>query len=424
MFRMLCLASAGGALEFYDFVIFVFLAEAISVLFFPPDMPTWLAMIQTYGIFASGYIFRPLGGIVLAHFGDMFGRKRVFAFSILLMAGATLAVGLLPTYQSAGIAAPLLLVVLRIFQGIAIGGEVPGAWTFAAEHVSSRRVGFACGLVCAGLGVGIFLGASLTALTTMILPPADMLSYGWRLPFILGGVFGLIGMRLRRMLHETPVFVALRAKKQLVPELPLAVVVKTYRRSIVISVLCTWILSASVVMLTLMVPTILEGSHHVDHQVALIATTISAMSLVVGVVSGGLLFDRIGAARFFMVGGLFLAIGGFAFYNISTPAPAQVFLSSAIIGFSGLSAVGAAVVMVSCFPPPVRFSGVSFSYNVSYAFFGGLTPVTLATFLTISSLSHVFYLLFVSALTMGLGVYFLVRPEALTDQEQVSTAQR
>tara|TARA_Y100000588_G_scaffold379478_1_gene461711 strand:- start:516 stop:917 length:402 start_codon:yes stop_codon:yes gene_type:complete len=120
--KTLSLSALGGALEFYDFVIYVYFANVVGHLFFPADMPEWLSQVQTYGIFAAGYLARPLGGIVMAHFGDMLGRKRMFMFSIFLMAVPTLAIGLMPTYDTIGIAAPLLLLLFRVMQGAAIGG--------------------------------------------------------------------------------------------------------------------------------------------------------------------------------------------------------------------------------------------------------------------------------------------------------------
>jgi MFS family permease len=128
-YKTLTLAALGGALEFYDFIIFVFFAAVVGELFFPADIPEWLRQVQTFGIFAAGYLARPLGGIIMAHFGDLVGRKKMFTLSILLMALPTLAIGLLPTYASIGIAAPLLLLLMRILQGAAIGG-------------SARRLGF------------------------------------------------------------------------------------------------------------------------------------------------------------------------------------------------------------------------------------------------------------------------------------------
>src|SRR5260370_41066210 len=132
--KPLLLASVGSAFEFYDFVVFIFFTSTIAKLFFPPTFPDWNRQLASYTIFAAGYVVRPLGGIVMAHFGDTRGRKRVFTFSLLLMALPTLLIGLLPTYTAIGVAAPMLLLAMRLFQGIAIGGEAPGAWVFVAEH--------------------------------------------------------------------------------------------------------------------------------------------------------------------------------------------------------------------------------------------------------------------------------------------------
>ena len=139
--KVLALASLGGALEFYDFVVYVFFATTLSQLFFPVGMSQSLRDFQSFGIFAAGYLARPLGGIVMAHFGDLVGRKRMFMLSVLLMAVPTFAIGLLPTFSHIGFAAPVLLLSLRMLQGAAIGGEVPGAWVFASEHVSPARTG-------------------------------------------------------------------------------------------------------------------------------------------------------------------------------------------------------------------------------------------------------------------------------------------
>ena len=184
--KTLSLAALGGALEFYDFVIFVFFATTMGALFFPPDMPGWLKLVQTFGIFAAGYLARPLGGIVMAHFGDLLGRKRMFTLSIFLMAVPTLVMGLLPTYAQIGIWAPLALLLMRVVQGAAIGGEVPGAWVFVAEHVPSRHIGYACGTLTSGLTAGILLGSLMATLINSIYTPAEVMDWAWRLPFLVG----------------------------------------------------------------------------------------------------------------------------------------------------------------------------------------------------------------------------------------------
>ena len=198
-YKTLTLAALGGALEFYDFIIFVFFAAVVGALFFPADIPEWLRQVQTFGIFAAGYLARPLGGIVMAHFGDLVGRKKMFTLSILLMAVPTLAIGLLPTYESMGIIAPLLLLLMRILQGAAIGGEVPGAWVFVAEHVPVRRIGIACGTLTAGLTIGILLGSVVATIINTSMTQQAVHDWGWRIPFLLGGAFGLVAMYLRQI---------------------------------------------------------------------------------------------------------------------------------------------------------------------------------------------------------------------------------
>ncbi|CAK7009542.1 MAG: Sialic acid transporter NanT [Citrobacter freundii] len=230
-YKTLTLAALGGALEFYDFIIFVFFAAVVGELFFPADIPEWLRQVQTFGIFAAGYLARPLGGIIMAHFGDLVGRKKMFTLSILLMAIPTLAIGLLPTYASMGILAPLLLLLMRILQGAAIGGEVPGAWVFVAEHVPERRIGIACGTLTAGLTVGILLGSVVATLVNTSLTQQAVHDYGWRIPFLLGGVFGLVAMYLRRWLQETPIFLEMQQRKALAQELPVKSVVSKHKKS-------------------------------------------------------------------------------------------------------------------------------------------------------------------------------------------------
>jgi MFS family permease len=411
--QTLLLTTAGGALEFYDFVIFIFVADFIGAQFFPPHLPDWLVTVQTFGIIATGYVVRPVGGVILAHFGDVFGRKNVFLFSILLMAISTLAIAVLPDYSQIGMAAPMILIVLRMLQGIAIGGEVPGAWTFAAEHIAADRIGLACGIVGAGLAFGTFLGSTVMELVTSILPPDQMMDFGWRLPFLLGGVLGVLGVYLRRMLQETPVFMALRSHRLLIPQLPLNVVIRHYGRSIIISALCTWILAACVLTLTLLMPTILEKLHHISRRETLTVASISSAFRMVALVFAGIAVDVIGPARVFILGGCLLAFGAFALAIIENTGIYYLCIVSAVIGLSGAVATAVPVVMVRSFPPQVRYSGVSFSYNVSYAIFAALTPLCLAMLSANHTLAHVYYLLSVSVGTIAMGVYLWLTPSTM-----------
>lgn len=403
-YKTLSLAALGGALEFYDFIIFVFFAVVIGELFFPADIPEWLRQFQTFGIFAAGYLARPLGGIIMAHFGDLIGRKRMFTLSILLMALPTLMIGLLPTYAVLGIGAPLALLGLRILQGAAIGGEVPGAWVFVAEHVPARRVGLACGTLTAGLTAGILLGSLIATAVNKNLTPAEVSEWGWRVPFLLGGIFGIVAMYLRRWLHETPVFAEMQANKALAEELPLKTVLRSHKGSVVISMLLTWLLSAGIVVVILMTPTYLQKVHGISPADALTANSLAILALTLGCIVYGRLIDALGSGPTFMLGSLLLAGSSYAFYHGLLAGTEQLVPLYMLAGFA-VGIVGAVpYVMVNAFPAVVRFSGLSFSYNVAYAIFGGLTPMLVTLWMKNDVLAPSHYVVSLSALGFAIGV--------------------
>ncbi|ELY6210529.1 MFS transporter [Cronobacter dublinensis] len=404
-YKTLMLAALGGALEFYDFIIFVFFAAVVGGLFFPPDIPEWLRQVQTFGIFAAGYLARPLGGIIMAHFGDLVGRKKMFTLSILLMAVPTLLIGLLPDYAAMGIAAPVLLLLMRILQGAAIGGEVPGAWVFVAEHVPEKRIGIACGTLTAGLTVGILLGSVVATLINTSMTPQAIHDGGWRIPFLLGGAFGLVAMYLRRWLQETPIFLEMQQRKALARELPVKAVVVKHRQGVIISMLLTWLLSAGIVVVILMSPVWLQKQYGFAPAVTLKANSIATIMLCVGCLLAGLAADRFGASRTFVVGSVLLAASSWAFYHLSGAHPEQLFLLYGVVGLC-VGVVGAVpFVMVRAFPAAVRFTGISFSYNVAYAIFGGLTPIAVTMLMGVSPMAPAWYVLALSLMGLGLGVW-------------------
>jgi MFS family permease len=399
-YKTLALAALGGALEFYDFIIFVFFANAIGQLFFPPEMPDWLRTLQTFGIFAAGYVVRPLGGIVMAHFGDLLGRKRMFTLSILLMSVPTLAIGLLPTYASIGLAAPMLLLLMRVLQGAAVGGEVPGAWVFVAEHVPARHTGYACGVLTAGLTFGILLGSLMATGLNTAYQPAEVLAGAWRWPFLLGGLFGLASMYLRRWLHETPVFAEMAQRKALAADMPLKTVLRSHRAAVAVSMLLTWMLSAGIVVLILMTPALLQKIYHIDARTSLVANTLATVGLALGCVFYGMLADRVGPKPVLLVGALLLAICTWVFYTTLRTQPELLLPLYGLTGFF-VGVVGAVpCVLVQAFPPQVRFSGLSFSYNLSYAIFGGLTPVVVTLMLKNDPLAPAYYVIAVCLIGM------------------------
>lgn len=372
--RTLGLSSLGGALEFYDFVIYIFYAKIISELFFPTGLSPFWAMLNTYGIFAAGYFFRPLGGVVMAHFGDLIGRKRLFSLSILLMALPTLMIGLMPTFETIGYVAPLLLLLMRIVQGIAIGGEIPAAWTFVSEHVPQQKIGFANGLLTAGLSLGILLGALMSLFISLQFSETAIHDWAWRIPFIIGGIFGLVALYLRSYLKETPVFKAMQARKELSKEMPVKQVLASHKTAVVIGMLLTWFLTACVVVLILAMPNLLTGAFGFERSDAFKMQSAAIIMQMLGCIIAGLLADRFGAAKILIFGSLGVAAIATLFYHsLGTVSPSTVFALYMLLGlFSGTVGL-VSYSMVNMFPASIRFSGISFSYNVAYAIAGGIT---------------------------------------------------
>ncbi|XXF81183.1 MFS transporter [Myxococcaceae bacterium GXIMD 01537] len=405
--RTLALAALGGALEFYDFIIFVFFTAVIGQLFFPPDTPEWLRQLQSFGLFAAGYLARPLGGIIMAHFGDRTGRKRMFTLSVMMMAVPTLLIGSLPTYATAGYAAPLALLLLRILQGAAVGGEVPGAWVFVSEHVPERRVGFACGTLTAGLTLGILLGSLVATAINKVYAPEEVRAFAWRIPFLIGGVFGFFSVFLRRWLAETPVFEEMRKRKALVAELPLKAVLRGHVTSVVVSMLLTWVLTAAIVVVILMTPTLMQKLHGITPATTLEANSVATLSLTAGCVLFGLGADRFGVGRMLGVGCVGLLAASYLLYLGVAREPGHLMGLSALAGLC-VGVVGVVpTVMVRAFPPEVRFSGLSFSYNVAYAIFGGLTPLAVTLMMKTQPLAPAHYVGALSGVGVAVALFLL-----------------
>ena len=391
--RTLGLSSLGGALEFYDFVIYVFYAKIISELFFPAGLSPFWAMLNTYGIFAAGYFFRPLGGVVMAHFGDLLGRKKLFSLSILLMALPTLMIGIMPTFESIGYAAPLLLLLMRVVQGIAIGGEIPAAWTFVSEHVPEKKVGFANGILTASLSLGILLGALMSLWISLQFTESQILDWAWRIPFIVGGVFGLIATYLRSYLQETPVFQAMQAQKQLSTALPVKQVLAEHKIAVGIGMLLTWFLTACVVVLILTMPNLLTTQFGYSRSQAFSLQSLAIVMQMLGCILAGVLADRFGAGRVMLVGAILVAsLAGIFYQSLGHASHNTIFMLYMLLGLSSGTVGMVSYALVKMFPAQIRFSGISFSYNVAYAIAGGLTLPVVQWLSLYSNIGAMYYI--------------------------------
>ena len=396
--RLLFLSSLGGVLEFYDFIIYIFLAPFIEKLFFA-DSSTYIATLKTLAIFSVGYLIRPLGGILFSHFGDRHGRKVVFLLTVVLMAVPSFAIGLLPTTAYIGIAAPILLLIFRMMQGLALGGEIPAAITFVSEHVDIRQRGTALAILFFGINLGLLLGSLVTTIITTLLPESAMLAFGWRIPFIIGGFFGVATLFLRRYLHETTAFIALR--QQDVQRIPLFTLMRDHSWNVLQGLLLVSLGSVTV-FFYLYWPQYLNQYMHYDLAALMRINTAGTLVLNFLILVGGWLADRIGFRKTFLIASAFLVLFSyplFALLNMQSMA-LVIFSYMTFSVVFGLIPSAYSAILCNLFPTSVRYSGIALSYNLAYAFFGGLSPVicTVAINYTGSILAPAYYVIFIAAI--------------------------
>lgn len=373
--KAILISSIGGGLEMYDFTIYVFFAPILAALFFPPEN-NLISLLNTFAIFAVGYFARPLGAIMFGHYGDRFGRKKGMLVSITIMAISTVLIGLLPTYASIGILAPILLVILRFFQGIAVGGDLAGAITFVAEYADNAKRGLACSFVFCAVNIGLLLASAIGALLTSLLPHEALISWGWRIAFILGLLIGIIGLYLRSRVAETPYFTRLEHGQDIL-RAPLLHLFRSHMARILQGIGLVWLFSVIIAQVFLYMPTYLSTVVHLKMGTALIINSINILIFSVCIPLVGYLSDKIGRRPIILVAALLFIIFSYPLYTLLSSAYFIVmFLALSCFAILSASIIGTVPsALAEMFSTPVRYSGVAFSYNVGFAVFAGLTPV-------------------------------------------------
>jgi MHS family proline/betaine transporter-like MFS transporter len=378
--KAILVSSIGGGLEIYDFTIYIFFAPILAALFFPHGN-SLVTLLKTFSVFAVGYFARPLGAIIFGHFGDKLGRKKGMLYSIAIMAIATMGIGLLPSYASAGIIAPILLIMLRFFQGFAVGGDLPGAITFVAEYSENNKRGLYCSLVYCAVNIGLLLASLIGAVLTTLLSPNELAAWGWRIAFLLGLLIGVVGFYLRRKIAETPYFNQLEQAKDII-KVPLLHLFRTQRKQLLQSIGLVWPFAAVISQVFLYMPTYLNTVVKIELQEALIINSINIFIFSLCIPLVGYLSDKIGRKIVIVTVALLLSVLTYPLYTLLNSSQFIV-QAAALICFAVLSAgiVGTVpATLAEMFPTPVRYSGVAISYNIGFAIFGGLTPV-IATYL-------------------------------------------
>ena len=372
--KVILLSSMGGLLEYFDFVIYGFFAHIIGEVFFKSSSLI-INEIEGYSIFAIGYLARPIGGFIFSHFGDTQSRKKTFLVTIFLMAFSTLTIGFIPTYAQIGYFAPVVLILLRLIQGFAVGGELPGSITFVFEHVSKNRQGLACGILYSGVIGGIVLGSITSTVIFKNFSHDTIIQWGWRIPFIVGGTLGIIGNILRKNLAESPIFKKIYLTKE-THKYPVIELFKKHKITLASGVFIT-AFSAVVTSLCFYIPGYLHINYGYNESKILFINTISIVFQCFSIVITGIICDKIPRKSMALITCyLFFFLTPVIFYIIGRANTNVLWATMIFLGVISGCIVGClGSLLAEIFPAPIRFSGIAGSLNIAVALFAGPAPL-------------------------------------------------
>jgi metabolite-proton symporter len=374
--RRVVLASfIGTTIEWYDFFIYGLAAATVfDKLYFPSEDP-FVSRMASFGAFAIGFFARPLGGVIFGHYGDRLGRKTMLVTTLMLMGLATFAIGLLPTYETIGIAAPVLLVMLRVIQGIGVGGEWGGAVLMAVEHGHAGRRGFYGGFVQMGVPAGLLLAAGVFAAVSWM-PDEDFLGWAWRIPFLLGIVLLGIGMFIRVKLMESPLFAKVQEKETLT-KIPILQILARYKKNVLLTMGARFAENACFYIFSVWIVLYATEQLHYEKQRVMIGIWLAAVVQLLAIPGFATLSDRVGRRPVYLCGALFLAVFAFPFFGMVESGREELLWLAIVLALVGHAAMFApqAAFFSELFGTNVRYSGVSIGYQLASPFAGGLAPL-------------------------------------------------
>ncbi len=407
-------SALGNCMEWFDFGVYSYLAATIGKVFFPGASPA-AQVISSFATFAAAFVVRPIGGLVFGPLGDRIGRQKVLATTMIMMAAGTFAIGVIPGYGTIGIAAPLLLLLARMVQGFSTGGEYGGATTFVAEYSPDRRRGFLSSWLDFGTFVGYALGSALVTVLNLSLTDAQMLSWGWRVPFLIAGPLGVIGLYMRLRLEESPAFQQQldEHEKSLAQESAgseFKDIVRNHWRPLLLCMGLVLLYNVTNYMVTGYLPTYQTETLNRSSSSADVLVLVGMLWIVVLITFLGRLSDRVGRRPVYAVAAaamIVLAVPAFLLikaHGTWPPILGVLILSTLLACFAAPSAA----TLPALFPTAVRYAAMGIGFNFAVAAFGGTTPLVTAALVTATGddLMPAYYLMLAGAIGL-LTVKFL-----------------
>lgn len=403
MKKVVIAGMIGNGLEWYDYILYGHFAVILGKLFFPSSDP-FISTMAVFGVFAAGFIMRPLGALFFGYLGDKYGRKTSLAASILLMAIPTGLLGLLPTYEQIGILAPILLTLIRLMQGAALGGEFSGSITYVVEHAPAHRRVLAGSTALISMMMGILIGSAVSAGVAAVLSPEDFESWGWRLPFIIGFFMGLIGLYIRSFLEESPEYEEVKSASGL-SEKPVRELFSHYFKEIMV---CTGLYMAVTIpfyMLTIYMKAFMTENVGYSERDSLNLNTISMLVVLAVIPLAAWIADKYGSKmvlRNSVIAMLFAAYP--IFWLICSGDYGYALLGQLIFAvFLGFYISPIPAVFVNIFPIRVRYTGMAVACNLCAAVFGGTSPMVSSWLIkaTGNNMAVAGYMIFACAVSLG-----------------------
>lgn len=395
-------ATVGSVVEWFDVAVYGYLAVVLGEVFFSTSDPT-VALLSSFAVFGSAFLVRPLGGIFFGYFGDRLGRRKTLAAVIMLVSGATFCIGLLPSFSTIGVLAPILLVFLRLVQGFSAGGEMGGASAFVAEFAPPSRRGFYVSLVEMGCILGFLLGSITVLVLNISLSEEAVMQWGWRIPFLLAAPLGLIGFYIRSRLTETPEFEALKNAGQIEKNPLREVLVNHWREVLTVAGFALFQNVALYVILTY-IPSHLTAVLKESSLVSSISSVVTMTLICLTIPLTGALSDKIGRKRLLSASTIAAIVVSFPLFLLMEQGSTAAIAAHALLGIVLGTFLGPVLAaMNELFGTAVRYGGFSIGYNVSVSLFGGTAPffVTFLVSATDFSPSPSFVIILSAIITLG-----------------------